>query len=162
MIYNLYFRGEEEAQWKLLRANMTENTYVLEGDVFADGRYYFRVTASDRPSNPTEFARDAELVSPPVLVDNTPPVVTAGQPRRVGMGLEVEANAEDRGSALRRCEYSLDAGPWQPVEAADGVTDSPRERFLLRQDPFPAGEHLLVIRVWDSAGNAGLTKVVVR
>ena len=56
----------------------------------------------------------------------------------------------------------MDAGPWLPVEAADGVTDSPRERFLIRIDNFPAGEHLIVIRAYDSAGNAGLAKVVVR
>jgi hypothetical protein len=49
-----------------------------------------------------------------------------------------------------------------PVEAADGVTDSPRERFLIRLDKVSANEHLVVIRVYDAAGNAGLTKVVVR
>ena len=30
LIYNLYFRGEDESQWKLLRADMTENTYTLD------------------------------------------------------------------------------------------------------------------------------------
>jgi hypothetical protein len=162
LLYGLYFRGEDESQWKLLRANMTENTYVLEGDVFADGRYYFRVTTSDRPSNAAESARDAELVSTPVLIDNTPPLVTAAPARRSGAAVELQVTAEDRGSSLRRCEYSLDAGPWMPVEASDGVTDAPRENFNLRIEGFPAGEHLLVIRVYDSTGNAGLTKVVVR
>jgi hypothetical protein len=162
LIYNLYFRGEDESQWKLLRANMTENTYLLEGDVLADGRYFFRVTASDRPSNPVNLAREAELVSAPVAIDNTPPVVTPGAPRRVGSAVELSVAAEDRDSALRRCEYSIDAGPWTPVEADDGVTDSPRERFPIRIEPFPAGEHLISIRVYDAAGNAGLAKVVVR
>ncbi|HML16639.1 MAG TPA: hypothetical protein VK419_06420 [Bryobacteraceae bacterium] len=162
LIYNLYFRGEDEHDWKLLRANMTENTYLLDGDVLADGRYYFKVTASDRPSNPAEYARDAELVSAPVLIDNTPPVVTAGAPRRNGSAIEIDVEAEDRGSVLRRCEYSIDAGPWSPVEAADGVTDSAREQFHIRIPDLAAGEHLIVIRAFDAAGNAGLTKVVVR
>jgi len=162
LLYNLYFRGEEESQWKLLRGDMTENTYTLEGDVLADGRYFFRVTASDRLSNPLELARDAAMVSSPVLIDNTPPVVTASAPRRRGTVLEADVDAEDRGSVLRRCEYSVDAGPWTPVEAADGVTDSARERFQLRLENFPAGEHLIVIRVYDAAGNAGLAKIVVR
>ena len=70
--------------------------------------------------------------------------------------------AEDRGSALRRCEYSIDAGPWMPVEAADGVTDSPHESFPIHIASFPAGEHLISVRVYDAAGNAGLAKVVVR
>jgi hypothetical protein len=162
LIYNLYFRGEDETRWKLLRANMTENTYLIDADVFADGRYYFRVVASDSPSNPANLARDAELVSSPILIDSTPPVVTAGAPRRNGSVVEVDVDAEDRGSVLRRCEYSLDAMQWIPIEAADGVTDSPKERFLIRLDKVSSGEHLLVIRVYDAAGNAGLTKVVVR
>jgi len=83
-------------------------------------------------------------------------------PRRRGTALEADVDAEDRGSVLRRCEYSVDAGPWTPVEAADGVTDSARERFQLRLENFPAGEHLIVIRVYDAAGNAGLAKIVVR
>ena len=76
--------------------------------------------------------------------------------------VEIDVDAEDRGSALRRCEYSIDAGPWSPVEAADGVTDSARERFNIHIANLPAGEHLIVIRVFDAAGNAGLAKVVVR
>jgi hypothetical protein len=160
--YRLFFRGEDEREWKLLRANISENTYLLDGDVFADGRYFFKVIASDRPSNPADQARQAELVGPPVLIDNTPPQVSAGAVRRTGPTVEIDVDAEDRASALRRCEYSVDAGPWLPVEAADGVTDSPRERFLIHIDNFPAGEHLIVIRAYDSAGNAGLAKVVVR
>jgi hypothetical protein len=162
LIYNLYFRGEDEREWKLLRANMNENTYLLDSDVLADGRYFFKVAASDRPSNPVNLAREADLVSAPVLIDNTPPVVTASAPRRAGAALEIDVDAEDRGSTLRRCEYSVDAGPWSPVEAADGVTDSMRERFLVRLENLPAGEHLIVIRAYDAAGNAGLAKVVVR
>jgi hypothetical protein len=162
LIYSLYFRGEDESRWKLLRANMPENTYVLDADVFADGRYYFRVVASDAPSNPANLAREAELVSAPILIDSTPPTVTANAPRRSVDSVEISVDAEDRGSSLRRCEFSLDAGPWMPVEAADGVTDSPRERFEIRLDRVPPGEHLIVIRVFDAAGNVGLTKVVVR
>jgi hypothetical protein len=162
LIYNFYFRGEDEREWKLLRANMNENTYLLDSDVLADGRYFFKVVASDRPSNPVNLAREADLVSAPVLIDNTPPVVTAGTPRRTGTAIEIDVDAEDRGSVLRRCDYSVDAGPWSPVEAADGVTDSMRERFLVRLENLPAGEHLIVIRAYDAAGNAGLAKVVVR
>ena len=70
--------------------------------MFADGRY-FKVTASDRPANPVDLAKDAEMVSAPVLIDNTPPVVTAT--RRAGSAVEIDVDAEDRGSVLRRCEF---------------------------------------------------------
>ena len=41
LLYSLYFRGEDEKEWKLLRANMAENSLLLDGDILADGRYYF-------------------------------------------------------------------------------------------------------------------------
>jgi hypothetical protein len=162
LLYSLYFRGDGESQWKLLRGDITENTYQLDGDVFADGRYFFRVTASDRLANTADSAREAELVSAPVIIDNTPPLVSASAPRRNGGVVEIDVDAQDQGSVLRRCEYSVDAGPWFPVEAADGVTDSAREQFQLRIPGLSPTEHLIVIRVYDSTGNAGLTKVVVR
>jgi hypothetical protein len=160
--YSLYFRGEDEREWKLLRADISENTYLLDGDVLADGRYFFRVVASDRPSNAVEQARQSELTGPPVLIDNTPPVVTASAPHRSGTAVDIEVDAQDRGSILRRCEYSVDAHAWMPVEAVDGVTDSAREQFRIHIDNLAPGEHLIVIRAYDVAGNAGLAKVVVR
>lgn len=161
LAYAIYFRGEDEREWKLLRANYGENTLTLDSDVLADGRYYFRVVASDRPSNAASNARESELVSAPVLIDNTPPVVTASAPRRANGTIDADIDAVDQVSALRRCEFSLDAGPWLPVEAADGVTDSPRERFAIHIENLRAGEHVIVVRVYDAAGNAGLTKIVV-
>ena len=162
LTYALYFRGEDEHEWKLLRANMAENSLLLDGDIFADGRYYFRVVASDRPSNAREYAKDAEQTSAPVLIDNTPPVVKLSAPRRTDRHVEVDAEAADQTSPLRRCEYSLDAGPWLPVEAADGVTDGPQEDFHIVLDGVRPGEHLLVVRVFDSGGNVGLAKTVLR
>lgn len=162
LLYALHFRGDGESQWKVLRADIQENSYALDGDVLADGRYQFRVTASDRLANVLEQAREAELASAPVLIDNTPPVATTDNVRRNGERFEADIDAEDRGSVLRRCEYSINAGPWTPVEAADGVTDSAKERFELRLERLTPGEHLITIRVFDAAGNAGLTKVVAR
>ena len=159
--YALSFRSEDQREWTQLRADMTDNTFTLDGDVFADGRYFFRVVASDRLSNPIEQAKVSELNSAPVLIDNTPPEVKASAARRNGTTLEIDVDAEDRTSALKRAEYSIDARPWQPVEASDGVTDSPRERFLIRIANFPVGPHMVVIRVIDATGNAALTKVLV-
>src|SRR5579872_129371 len=162
LIYTVYFRGEGEREWKLLKSNLYDNSLSIDADALADGRYYFRVVASDSPANPPSFARTAEAVSAPVLIDNTPPIVTLGEPRRAGATLEIQIDAADRASALRRCEYSVDARPWVPMEAEDGVTDSQHERYLLRIGNLPAGEHLVVVRAYDAAGNAGLAKVVVR
>jgi hypothetical protein len=162
LVYSLYFRGEDETQWKLLRANMHENSITFDADVFADGKYFFRVIASDREANPPASAREATLISNPVMVDNTPPILTMGEVKRAGATAHVEWEAADTASALRRCEYSLDANGWVPVESADGVIDSLREKFTLNLTGLSPGEHLLVIRAADSANNTGVAKVVLK
>jgi hypothetical protein len=162
LVYSVYFRAEDEKDWQLVRSRMFENTLLLDPDVFADGRYFFRVVASDAPSNAPEFAQEAELVSTPVLIDNTPPEITIGTPKRDGAVLDVDVTAFDKTSPLRLCEYSLDAGSWQPIDSTEGVTDSPREAFHLHLEKLRPGEHLLVFRVYDALNNAGLAKVILR
>ena len=161
LVYSVYFRAEDQTSWQLIRSRMFENTLLLDPDVLADGRYYFKVTASDAPSNSAEFVRQSELSSSPVLIDNTPPAVSVGKPRRTGSVLDIDIEGNDNISPLRLCEYSLDAGFWQPIEATDGVTDSQHERFHLHLETVRPGEHLLVFRVYDAANNAGLGKVVL-
>jgi hypothetical protein len=162
LIYNIYFRGADEMQWKVLKSATHENSLTFDADVLADGKYYFRVIASDRESNPPAAAREAILDSAPVMIDNTPPVVTIAAVRYSNGAAHIEWEAVDGASGLRRCEYSLDAGDWTPVEAADGVIDSPREKFTLDLTNLKPGEHLVAIRAADSANNTGLAKVVLK
>ncbi len=156
LAFTLSFRGENERRWIDLRTDAGDSSYTIDAEALADGRYFFRVVASDRSSNPEGAARDAELISAPILVDHTPPAVTVA---RAGPDIEIEA--ADAASPLRNCEYSIDAGPWSALEAVDGVTDSLRERFRLRLPALAPGEHLLVVRVLDLAGNPGLSKLVL-
>ncbi|MBM3774796.1 MAG: WD40 repeat domain-containing protein [Acidobacteria bacterium] len=161
LVYSLSFLGEGETQWKPLKRELHENAFVFDAEALADGKYLFRVKASDREANPPASAREAEIVSAPVLIDHTPPVVTASSPRVSGKTVEIDLAGSDTASPLRRAEYSLDAASWVPVEAADGVIDSARENFRLRIENLAAGEHLVVVRVFDSAGNAGLARVLL-
>ncbi len=149
LVYQLDFRGDGETKWKSLKKDLRDTNYTIDGDSLADGRYYFRVTASD-------MTAEAELVSPPVLIDNTAPVVRIQAASRTELIFE----AEDAASALRRAEWSLDAGSWIPAAPVDGIIDSQKEQFRVRLN-VPAGEHLLVVRVTDSGGNTGLAKVVL-
>jgi len=162
LAYSVYFRPEGATVWQLVRSRMFENTLLLDADVFADGRYYFKVTASDSPSNAAAYAKESDLVSSAVLIDNTPPLVTLSKAVRDGATVDLDADAKDNTSPLRLCEFSVDAGSWQPVEAVDGVTDSPQERFHIHIEKLKPGEHLVVVRVYDSANNAGLARIILQ
>ena len=162
LVYSLYFRSEDASQWLLLKSGLHDNSITFDGDILADGKYFFRVVASDREANPPPSAREAQMTSAPVMIDNTPPAIAVGAVRYSGGAAHVEFEAADAASPLRHCEYSLDASGWVPVQAADGVIDSLREKFVLDLTGLAPGEHLLVLRAADSANNAGLAKVVLR
>jgi hypothetical protein len=74
----------------------------------------------------------------------------------------MEAEARDAVSQIRRAEYALDAAPWVPIAPDDGVADSLTERFRATLSNLAPGEHLLVVRAFDSAGNAALTKIILK
>src|SRR5207245_8293683 len=56
LVYNVYFRGEDETQWKLLKGATHDNSLTFDADVLADGKYLFRVAASDKEVNPPPTA----------------------------------------------------------------------------------------------------------
>ncbi len=161
LIYELDFRGEGEQVWKPLKKDLPDSSYTIDGDLLADGRYFFKVIASDRVSNPPATARETELVSSPVLIDNTPPAVRIQTATRAGAGIDVSFDAQDNVSPLRRAEWSIDAGPWTPLAPVSGVLDSPAAQFKFHVPVVAPGEHLLVVRVADSGNNTGLAKVVL-
>ena len=162
LVYSLWFRGEDERDWKKIKDDLTDNSLAVDSEMLADGRYFFRVEASDRLANSSSAARSADLVSSPFIVDHTPPLVRLGAPRREGGGLLLEFTIEDSASPVRRIEASVDAGPWFALDPADGIADSRLESGTLRLAVLAAGEHVVVIRAFDSSQNAGLGKAVLR
>ena len=68
LVYEVDFRGEGEAQWKFsLKKDLHETTILIDGDALADGRYFFKVTASDREANPPairEGSRSRQFTGP--------------------------------------------------------------------------------------------------
>lgn len=161
LISSLYYRAESEREWRLLRAGMNDASFTVDADIFADGRYLFRVVVTDRPANPPDQAQEAELLSAPILLDGTPPIATIAVQQATN-SREVQLTATDATSPLRRLEYSLDARPWIPVTPDDGIVDGLQERARLSLGTLSAGEHVLVVRAVDAAGNTGLARMVIR
>jgi sugar lactone lactonase YvrE len=156
LVFKVEARGQQEREWKVLKAGLEGSSHTIDADALADGRYQFRVTASDAPANPAALARETELMSAPVLIDRTPPRIALA---RTGSSITVDAS--DGASPLKSAHWSIDAGPWQTLAAEDGITDSLTERFLVTLPPLAAGEHILAVRVLDAAGNPALGKVVL-
>lgn len=162
LIYDLYYRGENERMWKVLKKGLDENFYTINSDTLPDGIYIVRVVASDEPSNPADMSLEGELESRPVSIDNTPPVVHMKLEGIDNGRTEVAIDAVDQTSTLSQAEVSIDAGDWQPIFPQDGIMDSKSESFRFRSDILNEGEHVIAFRVYDQNDNAGLGKLVVR
>jgi hypothetical protein len=161
--YSVYYRALGESDFHLLREKLRENFFTVDGAALGDGRYVFRVVASDAPDNAVGASLSGERVSEPVDVDNTPPVVrAAGQPQVAGGNVSLSFAVEDAGGMIRRADVSLDGGPWRAVFPEDGIADSPRETFALTLPLTGPGEHTVSLRVFDAGGNLGSARVLVR
>ncbi len=157
LIAKVEFRGEGESVWKTMKADVDAQKFAVDSQALADGRYRFRVTVSDKRSNPPDSAKEAVKTSLPVIVDHTPPAVVLAETTAV----HVRFTASDPSSIVARAEYSVDAGPWTPVVPDDGVADSLDESFTVPLSGLGSGERLITLRVRDRAANAGLAKAVV-
>src|SRR3989454_351695 len=81
MVYSVYYRGDGETRWLLLKDNLTDKFYSLDASLLPDGGYTIKVVASDSPSHSPEQALTAEKESARFEVDTTPPQIqnlTAG------------------------------------------------------------------------------------
>src|SRR5208337_5003460 len=73
--FAVYFRGENEHEWKLLKDKLDQKFYSWDTTTMPDGGYYLKIVASDAPSNPPAVALTAERESDRFEVDNTPPLI---------------------------------------------------------------------------------------
>jgi hypothetical protein len=164
LLYAVYYRSVGESTFHLLRENMRDNFFSVDGAALGDGRYVFKVVASDAPENSLGQALAGERVSEPVDVDGTPPVVrAAGEPQAGADGrARVRFEVSDGSGRIRRADVSVDSGEWRAVFPEDGIADSPRETFALDLPLTGAGEHTISLRGFDASGNVGSARVLVR
>lgn len=160
LTYAIYFRGEKEQDWRLLKKELDERFFTLEADTLPDGRYLIKITASDAPSNPRSLALSGDLTSAVFTVDNTPPQIQVASQNVQGKAAVVRFKASDAVSALRRAELSLDGRDWEVIFSVDGIVDSRAEEFEIKTEPLEPGEHSLALRVFDSTGNVAIGKTV--
>ena len=148
--YALHFRPEgddpETASWLLMAEELEDPRYAFDATALPDGRYRFRVTASDRLGNEAGDALEAQHVSESVLVDNAVP--TLGESTRDGNRLEVTVT--DQASPIRTAEWSENAREWQKATVVDGLLDGRVERLQLE---LTADARFVLLRVTDAAHN---------
>jgi len=161
--YAVYYRALNETAFRLLKDHIRETFYTVDGASLADGRYVFRVVASDALDNPAGYALTAERVSEPVDVDNSPPVVrSVGQLQFNGDRVRGTFDVEDATGRIKRADVSIDGSPWHEIFPDDGIADSSKERYSVDLSASGAGEHTISLRAFDNSNNVGNISVTFR
>jgi hypothetical protein len=161
LFYDVFYRAADETRWKKIRTGIDEDFVTLDSTAMPDGTYVVRVVVSDAPSNPPGQSLTAEKVTERFDVDNTPPRVESIRTEVRSGSVALSFKVADSFSIVRQTAYAVDAGDWVEAAAADGLNDSPTESYSLTIPSLPAGEHSIVIRATDAAGNVGAGKAVV-
>jgi hypothetical protein len=162
--YSVYYRDASSASGEFysLKTGLRENYYTVDPNALPDGRYVFKVIASDEASNPAGESLKDEQETEPVELDNTPPVVASDTPRVNGSNVEVVFRASDVTSIIRRAEYQVDGGPWKPVFPVDGIADSKREEFRVTIVLADRKPHVIALRAFDANANVGSAQAAVK
>jgi sugar lactone lactonase YvrE len=168
LVYSVYYRGDGETRWLLLKDDLSDKAYSFDASLLPDGGYTIKVVASDAPSHSPGEALSAEKESRRFEVDTTPPRVENLTAAVEGGQIHVRFRAGDGFSTIRRAEYSVDAGDWKYVEPVGQLSDARSEDYDFKaaveagKDGGAASEHVVVVRVYDRYDNMGAAKTVVR
>jgi len=168
LLYSVYYRGDGETRWLLLKDNLIDKAYSFDASLLPDGGYTVKVVASDAPSHSPGEALTAARESRRFEVDTTPPRIENLTASVESGQIHVRFRAADGFSPIKKAEYSVDAGEWKYVEPVGKISDAKLEEYDFKvtpeagKDGSPSSEHLVVVRAYDRYDNLGAAKTLVK
>ena len=163
--YSVYYRGDGQTRWLLLKNGITDKAYSFDASLLPDGGYTIKVVASDSPSHSPGEALSTSRESRRFEVDTTPPRIENLAASLENGQIHVRFRGEDGFSTIKRAEFSVDAGDWQYVDPVGQLSDAKTEDYdfkvPLDNEKDAASEHVVVVRVYDKYDNMGAAKTVL-
>jgi hypothetical protein len=159
LVYSIYYRGEGEQGWRLLKDKLTQKYYSWDTTSMPDGAYYLKIIASDSPSNPPDQALSTERQSDRFEVANTPPRIDGLRADANNPTVKVTFEGVSSTDPIERAEYSLDSAEWQVVLPVGQISDAPRESYQIELPNLSAGEHTVAVQITDRFNNTSAQKI---
>lgn len=172
--FAVYFRGENEIDWKLLKDKLEQKYYSWDSTAMPDGAYYLKIVCSDALSNPPAQALSVERESERFVVDNTPPVIgkleaIAAVTRNGAIPptttVRTKFVAHDATSSIERAQFSVDGGDWTILAPQGGISDAPEEQYefsISLAGAVTGSEHTIAVRAYDHFENVGSAKTTIK
>ena len=168
--YAVYFRGENQRDWLLLKDDLDQKYYSWDTTAMPDGAYYLKIVASDAPSNPPNVALKTERESERFEIDNTPPVIQKLEASATGMNADrsngvsydFTFTAADATSSIEKAQYSVDGARLDFADAGARDQRQPDgECIVLPCMGWRPGEHTIAVRAYDRFENVGAGKTTI-
>ncbi len=170
--YAIYYRGDNESRWQLLKDGLADKYYSFDSNLIPDGGYTIQVRASDAPAHsPGTGLNGQPRDSQHFEIDNTPPVVSNLSAAVEGNKIRIRFIATDAMSIIKRAEYSVDGNDWRFIAPVNQISDARTESYDVAV-PIPAldpdstepanDEHIVTVRAFDRAENQVVAKIAVR
>jgi len=168
--YALYFRGENQKDWLLLKDNLDQKFYSWDTSSMPDGAYYLKIVVSDSPSNPPDLALQAERESERFEVDNSTPTIGKieasptgmNADRSKGVSYDFQFTATHPTNSIEKAQYSVDGGEWVLARPVNGISDYRTETYSFTVRGLMPGEHTIAVRAYDRFENVGSSKTTIQ
>jgi hypothetical protein len=126
-----------------------------------DGSYRLEITATDAPTEPFNTALTSLWLTPPFIIDHTPPAISELSATAEGGGVRIRFSGKDATSILKEAAVSADGEHWLQIVPDDRVFDQQEERFdVLVPRDLVRGDRILV-KVVDQNNNEQTAAVTV-
>jgi len=159
LVFSVYYRGEGEQTWRLLKDKLAQRFYSWDSAGMPDGAYYLKIVASDLPSNPASQALSNERISERFEIQNTPPRIENLRADPSAAAAKITFEATSSGLAITRAQYSVDAGDWLIVFPASGLSDGPKESYQVELPGLTPGPHTIAVQIFDRFDNTTTAQV---
>ncbi|MFZ3215105.1 MAG: hypothetical protein WA192_03505 [Candidatus Acidiferrales bacterium] len=159
LVFAVYYRAEGEQTWRLLKDKLTQRFYSWDTTTMPDGAYYLKIVASDSPSNPPSQSLTDERTSDRFEIENTPPRVENFRADTSGPATRIGFDAASSSVAIARAQYSVDAGDWQIIFPASGLSDAPKESYQIELTGLASGPHTIAVQISDRFDNTAAAQL---
>lgn len=126
-----------------------------------DGRYRLEITASDAPTEPFNTALTSEWITPPFVIDHTPPVISALTATSDASGIRIQFTGHDDTSVLKDAAVSVDGEHWLQIVPEDRVFDQQDELFDVRVPRDQARGDRVLVKLVDQSNNEQTASVTI-
>ena len=164
LAYTFSIRPENSDTWTDLAVNTPDSYVQFETGGLPEGLYLTRLTTSEQGPRPVQQRLTHVFETDVLLVDRTPPVITATQVSHADGKLLIAVEGADALSLLEGAEFVLNNGTRETLtHPADGILDGRQEKFVAEiPEAKAAGATSVEILLYDRAGNSSTVRLPLK